>query len=164
MSPSAPNSADMDQKKSITRFFVLLMLCSVLNGVWEERIDSVMRLPLTPHRLVMLWQYNRPALLATAALIVLGLLTVIAFFRMIASLAKRERAPVRKSSLKAPEVKTRPRRQEPEEDAIHCEHLTGKQKYLQQIDGYLKTGLIDRNEYRVLKERYMSINIPDDYH
>ena len=35
---------------------------------------------------------------------------------------------------------------------------------MEQLDSFLKTGLIDREEYRVLKERYMSLDIPDDYH
>ena len=96
------------------------------------------------------------------------LLTVISFFRMLASWGKKGNRKVKQSSLKAPEEKLRysdKRRQKPEEDeALHCEHLTGKQKYLEQIDGYLKTGLIDRNEYRVLKERYQALDIADDYH
>jgi len=50
------------------------------------------------------------------------------------------------------------------EEAIHCAHLTGRAKYLEQLDSFLSTGLIDREEYRVLKNRYMSLDIPDDYH
>ena len=50
------------------------------------------------------------------------------------------------------------------EEAIHCAHLTGRAKYLEQIDNYLKTGLIDKDEYRVLKNRYMNLDIPDEYH
>ncbi len=50
------------------------------------------------------------------------------------------------------------------EEAINCSHSTGKAKYLEQIDGYLKTGLIDRAEYNALKTRYERLNIPDDYH
>ena len=50
------------------------------------------------------------------------------------------------------------------EEAIHCAHLTGRAKYMEQLDSFLRTGLIDREEYRVLKERYMSLDIPDYYH
>ena len=50
------------------------------------------------------------------------------------------------------------------EEAIHCAHLTGRAKYMEQLDSFLSTGLIDREEYRVLKNRYMSLDIPDDYH
>ena len=50
------------------------------------------------------------------------------------------------------------------EEAINCEHTTGKAKYIEQIDGYLRTGLIDRAEYNELKARYERLNIPDDYH
>ena len=50
------------------------------------------------------------------------------------------------------------------EEASHCAHLTGRAKYMEQLDSFLRTGLIDREEYRVLKERYMRLDIPDDYH
>ena len=50
------------------------------------------------------------------------------------------------------------------EEAINCSHSTGRTKYLEQIDGFLRTGLIDRAEYNVLKARYERLNIPDDYH
>ena len=50
------------------------------------------------------------------------------------------------------------------EEAINCSHSTGRTKYLEQIDGYLKNGLIDRSEYNSLKARYEKLDIPDDYH
>ena len=50
------------------------------------------------------------------------------------------------------------------EEAISCQHLTGKEKYIQQLDSYLKAGLIDRAEYRLMKERYQKLEIPEDYH
>ncbi len=50
------------------------------------------------------------------------------------------------------------------EEAIHCAHVRGKEKYIQQLDSYLKAGLIDRAEYKVMKERYEKLDIPDDYH
>ena len=50
------------------------------------------------------------------------------------------------------------------EEAISCHHLTGKEKYIQQLDSYLKAGLIDKAEYKVMKERYSKLEIPEDYH
>ena len=50
------------------------------------------------------------------------------------------------------------------EEAIDCSHSTGRAKYLEQIDGYLKNGLIDKAEYNSLKARYERLDIPDDYH
>ena len=50
------------------------------------------------------------------------------------------------------------------DEAIHCAHLTGREKYLEQINSFLKNGLIDRAEYNALRERYSKLNIPDDYH
>ena len=61
-------------------------------------------------------------------------------------------------------AKARAHRDSEAEEAIHCAHLTGRAKYLEQIDNYLKTGLIDKDEYRVLKNRYMNLDIPDEYH
>ncbi len=50
------------------------------------------------------------------------------------------------------------------EEAINCRHSTGREKYLEQIEGYLKNGLIDKAEYNSLKARYERLDIPDDYH
>ena len=57
-----------------------------------------------------------------------------------------------------------PHRGDEAEEAIHCGHVRGKQKYIQQLDSYLKNGIIDRAEYKVLRERYEKLDIPDDYH
>jgi hypothetical protein len=50
------------------------------------------------------------------------------------------------------------------EEAISCQHLTGKEKYIQQLDSYLKAGLIDKAEYKIMKDRYSKLEIPEDYH
>ena len=63
-------------------------------------------------------------------------------------------APARRSALGS----------EHAEQAVHCHHSTGKQKYLEQLDSFLANGIIDRAEYRLLKERYSKLNIEDDYH
>ena len=156
----------MKQSKSALRFIVLLVLLAGLQSAWGDRLERLFRMPFSPQNIQRLWYYSRPTLIMAAVLLVLAFLTLVAFFRMIRDLSQT--APrTRKSGIKAPEVQPRAavRRREAEaEEAIHCDHLTGRQKYLEQIDGYLRTGLIDRAEYRVLKERYNSLDIPDDYH
>ena len=79
--------------------------------------------------------------------------------------APQKNAP-RPAAQTRPQVraKARAHRDTEAEEAIHCAHLTGRAKYLEQIDNYLKTGLIDKDEYRVLKNRYMNLDIPDEYH
>lgn len=50
------------------------------------------------------------------------------------------------------------------EEAVRCAHVRGKQKYIEQLDSYLKNGIIDKAEYKVLRERYEKLELPDDYH
>ena len=50
------------------------------------------------------------------------------------------------------------------EEAVHCAHSRGREKYLEQIEGFLANGIIDKAEYRLMKERYSRLNIEDDYH
>lgn len=50
------------------------------------------------------------------------------------------------------------------EQAVKCTHPRGREKYFAQLDGFLANGLIDKSEYRVLKERYEKMNIPDNMH
>ena len=50
------------------------------------------------------------------------------------------------------------------EEVITCAHHTGKEKYLEQVEGFYRNGLIDRAEYRALREKYEKMDIPEDYH
>ena len=47
---------------------------------------------------------------------------------------------------------------------MHCAHSRGREKYLEQIEGFLANGIIDKAEYKVLRERYEKLELPDDYH
>ena len=53
-------------------------------------------------------------------------------------------------------------REELNEEAVKCAHPRGKEKYIHQLDNFLANGLIDKAEYRVLKERYEKISIPEN--
>ncbi len=55
-------------------------------------------------------------------------------------------------------------KEEFEEEAVKCAHPRGREKYIHQLDNFLANGIIDKSEYRVLKERYDKINIPDNMH
>lgn len=48
--------------------------------------------------------------------------------------------------------------------AISCDHRNGKDKYLEQIKGFLDSGLIEKKEYDLLYARYKKLHISDDYH
>ena len=50
------------------------------------------------------------------------------------------------------------------EEAITCAHHTGKEKYLEQVEGFYRNGLIDRAEYKTLREKYEKLELPEDYH
>ena len=55
-------------------------------------------------------------------------------------------------------------REEFNEQTIKCTHPSGKDKYIHQLDGFLANGLIDKAEYRMLKERYEKVVIPNNMH
>lgn len=50
------------------------------------------------------------------------------------------------------------------EEVITCAHHTGREKYLEQVEGFYRNGLIDRAEYRALREKYEKLELPEDYH
>lgn len=50
------------------------------------------------------------------------------------------------------------------EQPVRCDHSRGREKYLEQIEGYLKNGIIDKAEYRILYDRYSRLELPEDYH
>ncbi|MCR5577248.1 MAG: hypothetical protein K6F56_09590, partial [Oscillospiraceae bacterium] len=56
-----------------------------------------------------------------------------------------------------------PRAAEQAEEAVHCHHSSGREKYLEQLDSFLANGIIDKDEYKMMKERYNKLDIEDDY-
>ena len=56
------------------------------------------------------------------------------------------------------------RHRDEEEEVISCGHKSGKEKYLEQVEGFYRNGLIDREEYKILRAKYEKLEIPDDYH
>ena len=67
------------------------------------------------------------------------------------------------TAVKAPHVPALRHKDEAEE-VITCGHKSGKEKYLEQVEGFYKNGLIDREEYKTLRAKYEQLEIPDDYH
>ena len=119
------------------------------------RIEYLLRPPLTLQKF-QFFMRSRPQefvfvllYLFCAVLLAVSLLGILTF-------PFRKRVPSERPAERRPDKQ--------KEDAIHCEHKRGTEKYLEQIDGYLRTGLIDRAEYKVLRDRYSKLNIPDDYH
>ena len=48
-------------------------------------------------------------------------------------------------------------------DGSECVNtLRGRAKYYAQLDGFLKNGIIGRDEYKFMRERYEKMDIPDD--
>ena len=67
------------------------------------------------------------------------------------------------TAVKAPHVPALRHKDEAEE-VITCGHKSGKEKYLEQVEGFYKNGLIDREEYKTLRAKYEQLEIPEDYH
>ena len=57
-----------------------------------------------------------------------------------------------------------PKHRDEAEEVISCAHKSGKEKYLEQVEGFYKNGLIDREEYKILRAKYEKLEIPEDYH
>ena len=65
---------------------------------------------------------------------------------------------------KTPAAARRSTHRDEAEEAVHCAHSRGKEKYLEQLDSFLANGIIDKAEYKLMKERYSKLEIEDDYH
>ena len=163
--PAAPDERPRVSKLKNRRGLwlgILLSAIALLAVLPKELLRDTLR--LIEHfglrrALHVLWYSQRGQVYGLMIFAGLALLVVLALSRMSA-LSRRirrepENIPVpRSAGVKAPET----------EDAITCEHHTGREKYLRQLDSYLQAGLIDRAEYRTLKERYEKLDIPEDYH
>lgn len=104
----------------------------------------------------------------------IGLVAVMMFvgilgFSVAYALSKKKKSWAKKGSMyhmeRAKEkAKHMFMREEFDEEAVKCTHPRGREKYIHQLDIFLANGIIDKTEYRVLKERYDKLNIPDNMH
>lgn len=103
----------------------------------------------------------------------IGLVAVVVFlgilgFAISYALTKKKGGTKHGSMYHAERAKEKARhifmREEFDEEAIKCTHPRGRDKYIHQLDNFLANGIIDKSEYRILKERYDKLNIPDNMH
>ena len=103
----------------------------------------------------------------------LGVLIFIAVIVGIAVFLVRKLKPKASTSSAARESAEQPHREGrhisfvPEihlhSDGSECVNtLRGREKYYAQLDSFLKNGIIDRDEYKFMRDRYAQMDIPDD--
>ncbi len=137
------NRKNSNKKSSVLPIVILVILFSALRNT----ADREMQVILTG---------------IFAAVLLLALIPVLTGKKKTKAGREEKAAPVR-----AAEDRRQPARggkEREREEAVRCHHSRGKEKYIEQLDSYLKAGLIDRAEYRVLRERYEKLDLPDDYH
>ena len=151
--------------KSFRNLFIALIV--ILYLIPFEKIQELYRMyfrtPFTTRKLEFLLRSRPMDLVLAMVFVICALVALVAFLRILFSFGKRGSTREVSGTYTTPKIR-RAMAPKEEEEALHCEHKRGSEKYMEQIEGYLRTGLIDRDEYRVLKERYSRLNIPDDYH
>ena len=140
---------------SFTLFFMSLWIMILLP---KEELSFTLRLLLShldelPRALRFLWRAEPTRLLAVGIFAVLLLIFLISVLVFISSVRRAVR-----EGLSRPEVMAR------SEQAVGCQHPAGREKYLRQLDEHLKSGLIDKAEYKLLRERYLRMDIDERVH
>lgn len=142
------NKNNKSTKKSMVPGLIVLAAVMIFNLVAEASGDAT------------------TMVIAIVSCVVVALIVVItlAAVKKAASRAGTQERPVRPAAAPAARRASVFAHPGEQEEAIHCAHVRGKQKYIEQLDSYLKNGIIDKAEYRVLRERYEKLDLPDDYH
>lgn len=140
---------------SFTLFFMSLWIMILLP---KEELRFTLRLLLShldelPRALRFLWRAEPTRLLALGVFAVLALVCLISLFCFVGGIRRGVR-----------EQRSRPEVMARSEQAVGCQHAAGREKYLRQLDDHLKNGLIDRAEYKLLRERYLRMDIDEDVH
>ncbi len=137
------NRKNSNKKSSVFPFVLLVILFSALRNTADREMQVILT----------------------------GIFAAVLFLALIPVFARKKNAKAGREEKAAPVRAAEDRRQparggkeKESEEAVRCHHSRGKEKYIEQLDGYLKAGLIDRAEYRVLRERYEKLDLPDDYH
>ncbi|MBQ9248911.1 MAG: hypothetical protein IJ179_00915 [Oscillospiraceae bacterium] len=146
-----------NKKRMPPAFYTFILSLFLLSYGFEPGSRQLrmlfLRTPLSLRRLQMIWHASPATVLIACGYLLLILIMIISFVRWI--------SPRKKAARPVPRAVKPPAESE---DALHCDHRRGKEKYLQQLDNYLASGLIEREEYRVLRARYEKLEIDDDYH
>ena len=138
---------------SFTVFFMSLWTMILLP---KEELRFTLRLLLAnldelPRALRFLWRAEPTRLLAMGIFAVLALVCLISLLIFVRAL-RREKSE--KQDL--PEARAR------SEQAVGCQHGEGRERYLRQLDAHYRAGLIDRAEYKLLRERYLRMDLDED--
>ncbi len=140
---------------SISAFITSLILLFLLPGSSLTRLGAYLRhYGPDPRLLKHLWRSSPSGTLMLLITLVVLVVLILSFFKILYFAVKLKTGG--ESAPHSPKKET--------EEPLNCSHRTGRAKYLEQIDSFLRNGLIDRTEYNVLKARYERLNIPDDYH
>ena len=145
---------------------VLIVLYSAIPEMTKRRLQHLISGRGAPNQDMIIFA----GFFVLVVLLIIG--TAVLMFRVLSKKPAEREKPnpsARQDQAKAGTLQTlaahiRQERKSVGEEAIHCAHLTGREKYMEQINSFLKNGLIDRAEYNALRERYSKLNIPDDYH
>ena len=84
--------------------------------------------------------------------VIFGVAILVFFINLIRVIYHISRPQVPGLNKPRPQKKTRTSASGDEE--YHYERKTGKARYMSQLDGYLESGLLTREEYQALKKRY----------
>ena len=93
------------------------------------------------------------------AVILAGIIFVVGIIAAIVAAAKKSRVTT-PAAVRAKEHELKDRAKN--DAAIRCTCARGRQRYLDQADMFLKNGLIDKNEWRAMRERYMKMEMPEE--
>lgn len=140
---------------SFTLFFLSLWALLLLP---KEELRFTLRLLFShldelPRALRFLWRVEPTRILVLGVFAVLALTCLIALLRFLGGIRRALR-----------EMRSRPEVMARSEQAVGCQHAAGREKYLRQLDEHLKSGLIDKAEYKLLRERYLRMDIDEDVH
>lgn len=91
---------------------------------------------------------------------VIALVIIIAVVILTKALTKKSKAE-RQQPAQTSQAVSLPMVKRDREEAIHCTCRHGREKYIYQAQQFYKTGIIDREEYRVLRERYEKLELPE---
>ncbi|MBO5497286.1 MAG: hypothetical protein J5967_07760 [Oscillospiraceae bacterium] len=145
----------MKKKRLSASFTVFFLSLWILLRLPKEELRFTLRLLRSnlgnlPRLLRFLWRAEPTRLLALGIFAVLALACLISLLTAVAGLCRALR-----------ERQSRPELAARREKAVGSRYPAGREKYLRQLDDHLRNGLIDKAEYKLLRERYLRMDIGD---
>ena len=153
-----------DAMKHVSPAIVFGLLAAAYPDRYRQMLFFLLSSVKDPVRqIINLFRFLPETALALVVYIGIIILFLVSLVRALAHLAGSGRLPAGTRQKKSVTERQNEREIRKEQRSYMTAYKSGKERYIDQLDELLRSGLIEQKEYRYLKKKYSEMNIPGGF-